>query len=99
MSGGRIPEAIRRRLFDAYDPEKLDEHHDFVALRLMEAGTSAELRWLVERLGEARLSEVFEHRGGRFGRRERAFWSLVLGRDAAPAPEHATRVREATWIP
>lgn len=72
-----------RRLF-AGDLE-LDPDSDFVLERLLEAGDSEDLGWLVARRGEGDLATWLGRAGGRrLTRRSRAFWALVLDREPSP---------------
>lgn len=76
-----LPPAVRDR-FPAYDEATLLDpaHRPFVALRLMEEGSSEELRWLLRTVGRDTLAALVARRGGRaLTRRSRAFWGRVLG--------------------
>ncbi len=83
------PPASTARLF-APDPEvALDPSRSgaLVIGRLLEDGDSEDLRWLAAAVGEARMADWLERRGGRqLSRRSRLFWERLLGR-AAAAPE------------
>ena len=56
--------------------------------RLLEEGDTSDLRWLVERYGEAELAAWLERFGGRLlSRRSRSFWREVLGTSTSdPSP-------------
>lgn len=76
------------RLFDGYSPADLrqPEHRAFLIERLLEEGDREDLRWLAAQVGEAELRDFFRRMAGRrLSARSRAFWSLVLGEEAAGA--------------
>lgn len=55
--------------------------------RLLEDGDRKDLRWLTTALPEERLAEWLDQRGARrLSRRSRAFWSLLLDREASAMP-------------
>lgn len=75
------------RLFPDHRPEELvgEEGRSLLCARLLEAGDSADLRWLVAQIGAAGLAEWFGSQGGRqLSHRSRAFWALVLGCGSGP---------------
>ena len=85
-----------RRLFPHYDEAALDPAHGggslVVVARLLEDGDSADLVGLTSRISESGLAAWLERHGGRqLSRRSRAFWEVVLGRQAAP-PNEARRL-------
>jgi len=83
---GSPSEAARARLAPyALGADPLATAEALVIGTLLEEGSSAELAWLTDRVGEAALGEWLTRRGGRqLSRRSRAFWELVLGRAAGP---------------
>jgi hypothetical protein len=84
-----LPEGALR-LFPDGDPAG----HSLLFARLLEDGDRHDLAWLASRVPEAELAGWLERHGGRrLSRRSRAFWELVLGRAAAPAPPAG----EALW--
>jgi hypothetical protein len=84
-----VPRAVSDR-FPGYDESTLlaPAHRPFLALRLMEEGSGAELRWLLRLLGRDALADLLARRGGgALSRRSRAFWERVLGvESSAPRP-------------
>lgn len=71
-----------RRLFPHYREEDLTP--DLLVARLLEDGGGDDLAWLVGVYGEERLAAWLVERGGRqLSARSRAFWQIVLGREAA----------------
>ena len=85
-SASRALPAGALRLFPHHpEPPDPDEHADFVIERLLDEGDSADLAWLVERVGEPRLRAwLAAHGARRLSRRSRALWSLTLGVELAP---------------
>ncbi len=81
------PPASAARLFPHHPPAALDPAR-FAGLligRLLEDGDSDDLRWLAAAVGEARIADWLERRGGRqLSRRSRLFWERLLGRPASP---------------
>ncbi len=80
---------------------------DFVIGRVLEEGEEADLRWLTQRVSEARLGEWLEQRGKRqLSRRSYLFWQRLL--DLPPsfsdstasnptASDHDASTRDALW--
>lgn len=55
--------------------------------RLLEDGDRDDLRWLTSALPEEHLARWLDQRGARrLSRRSRAFWSLLLDREASAIP-------------
>ncbi len=78
-----LPEETRR-LFPGYADTDLGASPLLIA-RLLEDGDSHDLAWLCRTLPEAELALWLEARGGRqLSVRSRAFWEVVLGREAGP---------------
>ncbi len=80
------------RLFPHHGREPLagGEAQALVIGRMLEEGDSTDLRWLVQSVPEQRLAAWLGERGGRqLSRRSRAFWQVILGRQAAPPSETA----------
>ncbi|MEM9290400.1 MAG: hypothetical protein AAGD01_01825 [Acidobacteriota bacterium] len=88
------PESTRRLLPAELDP-LAPQHEDELIRRLLEDGESEDLRWLVGRVGEARLQTFLRQRGGKhLSRRSRSFWALVLDtQTGAPHP-----LAEELWL-
>ena len=80
-----IPEATRR-LFPGYADADLSDPargRSLLISRLLEDGDSADLAWLCRAIPEEELGSWLESRGGRqLSVRSRAFWEVVLGREA-----------------
>ena len=87
-----LPEDTRR-LFSGYSEADLEASPLLIG-RLLEDGDSHDLAWLCRTLPEAELALWLEARGGRqLSVRSRAFWEVVLDREAGPeAP-----ARSALW--
>jgi hypothetical protein len=84
--------AATLRLFDGYAPVDLvaPEHRSFLIERLLEAGDSADLRFLVAAVGEGALAAYVAQWGDRrLTARSRVFWRLLLGVQAAGEGEAA----------
>lgn len=83
----QIPEETRR-LFPGLlsgDIESDLGASPLLIARLLEDGDSHDLAWLCRTLPEAELALWLEARGGRqLSVRSRAFWEIVLGREAGP---------------
>lgn len=62
----------------------LDEaHRGNLIARLLEEGDAADLRWLVEQIGEGKVADWLRRDGGRaLSHRSRVFWELVLDAEA-----------------
>ena len=75
--------ATTLRLFAGYNPAELTPGSGFVIGRLLEEGEEADLHWLAAHVTEQQLGDWLAGPGGRqLSRRGRAFWQLVLGREA-----------------
>lgn len=77
-----------RRLFSSYEEDDLapDRGESLLIARLLEDGDSADLSWLAARTSEPTLAEWLGRHGRRqLSRRSRAFWEVVLGREAGPS--------------
>lgn len=77
-----------RRLFSGYAEEDLTpERGGFLLIaRLLEDGDGADLAWLTSTFPEVDLADWLARHGGRqLSVRSRAFWEVVLGREAGPA--------------
>lgn len=73
---------------------EISPSHTAVIERLLEDGDRADLQWLCGELGESRLAQWAQARGGRqLSKRSRLFWQLILG----VAPGQPSEVREALW--
>lgn len=72
-------------LFWEIDPGALDlrKHRDYVLERVMTRGGLRAMRWLRATYGNDEIAEFLQRRGDRLAPRERAFWSLVVGRPQA----------------
>lgn len=87
-----LPEETRR-LFPGYAEADLAASSLLIG-RLLEDGDSHDLAWLCRTLPEVELALWLEARGGRqLSVRSRAFWEVVLDRQAGP--EAASR--SALW--
>lgn len=78
-----------RRLFSGYAEGdlNLERSGSLLIARLLEDGDAADLAWLTASVSEADLADWLARHGGRqLSARSRAFWSVVLGRAASPAP-------------
>ncbi|HEX6898417.1 MAG TPA: hypothetical protein VF789_01840 [Thermoanaerobaculia bacterium] len=85
-----------RRLFSGYAEEDLtvEGGGSLITARLFEDGDAADLAWLAAAVPEADLADWLARHGGRqLSVRSRAFWEVVLGRQAGPAVPGA----EALW--
>lgn len=85
-----------RRLFSGYAEEDLglERGGSLLIARLLEDGDAADLAWLTAAVPAADLADWFGRHGGRqLSVRSRAFWSVVLGREAGPASPEA----KALW--
>ncbi|MES1243563.1 MAG: hypothetical protein ABUT39_18290 [Acidobacteriota bacterium] len=81
-----LPEETRR-LFPGYAEADLGASPLLIG-RLLEDGDSHDLAWLCRTVPEAELALWLEARGGRqLSVRSRAFWEVVLGREAGPVAE------------
>lgn len=77
-----------KRLFAHYDESGLTPERggSLRIARLLEDGDSADLAGLVFQVSEPALAEWLARHGGRqLSRRSRAFWEVVLGREAGPS--------------
>lgn len=77
-----------KRLFASYEESDLtpDRGGSLLLARLLEDGDSADLASLVAQTPEPALADWLARHGGRqLSRRSRAFWEVVLGREAGPA--------------
>jgi hypothetical protein len=77
-----------RRLFSNYEEDGLapDRGGSLLIARLLEDGDSADLAWLAARIPEPALAGWLALHGGRqLSHRSRAFWEVVLGREASPS--------------
>ncbi|HEX6864519.1 MAG TPA: hypothetical protein VF414_16945 [Thermoanaerobaculia bacterium] len=77
-----------KRLFAHYEESDLTPERggSLVIARLLEDGDSADLAGLVAQAGEPALAGWLARHGGRqLSRRSRAFWEVVLGREAGPS--------------
>ncbi|MFP5287084.1 MAG: hypothetical protein ACLGI9_15190 [Thermoanaerobaculia bacterium] len=84
-----------RRLFSGYDEEDLTPERggSLLIARLLEDGDGRDLAWLAGRVPEPVLGDWLGRYGGRqLSRRSRAFWEIVLGREAGPAPPGAEQL-------
>jgi hypothetical protein len=83
----QLPEETRR-LFPGLLSGDIDADlgaSPLLIARLLEDGDSHDLAWLCRTLPEAELALWLEARGGRqLSVRSRAFWEVVLGREAGP---------------
>jgi hypothetical protein len=60
-----------------------EAHRGHLIARLLEEGDAADLRWLVEQIGEGGVTGWLRRRGGRaLSHRSRVFWELVLDAEA-----------------
>ena len=85
-----------RRLFSGYAEEDLtvERGGSLLIARLLEDGDAADLAWLTGSIPEADLADWLARHGGRqLSVRSRAFWQVVLGSAAGPAPPEA----KALW--
>lgn len=85
MSPRPLP-AGARRLFPHYDEADLTPERAPALLvgRLLEDGDAADLAWLTAVFPEERLAAWIAERGGRqLSERSRAFWEVVLGKEAS----------------
>ncbi|HSF41827.1 MAG TPA: hypothetical protein VLT87_18645 [Thermoanaerobaculia bacterium] len=74
-----------KRLFAHYEESDLtpDRGGSLLLARLLEDGDSADLSWLAAQISEPVLADWLARHGGRqLSRRSRAFWEVVLGREA-----------------
>jgi hypothetical protein len=81
------------RLFPHHRPKHLAaaEVEALLIGRMLEEGETADLRWLAATVPEERLASWLGERGGRqLSRRSRAFWQVVLHRQAPEPPDIAT---------
>lgn len=77
-----------RRLFSSHEEDDLapDRGGSLLIARLLEDGDSADLSWLATQISEPVLADWLGRHGGRqLSRRSRAFWEIVLGREAGPS--------------
>ena len=77
-----------KRLFAHYEESDLTPERggSLVIARLLEDGDSADLSGLAARVSEPALADWLARHGGRqLSRRSRAFWEVVLGREAGPS--------------
>lgn len=77
-----------KRLFTHYEESDLTSERggSLRIARLLEDGDSADLSGLVAQAGESALADWLARHGGRqLSRRSRAFWEVVLGREAGPS--------------
>jgi hypothetical protein len=77
-----------RRLFSGYNEGDLTPERggSLLIARLLEDGDSRDLAWLAGVTSEPDLADWLGRHGGRqLSRRSRAFWEVVLGREAGPA--------------
>ena len=87
MTSPSLP-ATALRLFPGYAEAELDLEGSatLVISRLLEDGDAADLAWLTAAFSEPALGDWLARHGGRLlSRRSRAFWELMLGREAGPA--------------
>ena len=81
-----------RRLFSGYAEEDLtlERGGSLIISHLFEDGDAADLAWLTAAVPEAGLADwLARHGGRRLSVRSRAFWEVVLGRQAGPAVPEA----------
>ena len=77
-----------RRLFPGHDEDALapERGGSLLIARLLEDGDGRDLAWLAGLVSEPVLGDWLARHGGRqLSRRSRAFWEVVLGREAGPA--------------
>ena len=77
-----------KRLFTHYEESDLTPERggSLRIARLLEDGDSADLAGLVAQVGGPALADWLARHGGRqLSRRSRAFWEVVLGREAGPS--------------
>lgn len=77
-----------KRLFAHYEESDLTPERggSFRIARLLEDGDSADLAGLVSQVSEPALADWLARHGGRqLSRRSRAFWEVLLGREAGPS--------------
>lgn len=77
-----------KRLFASYEEGDLTPERggSLLIARLLEDGDSADLSGLAARVSEPVLADWLGAHGGRqLSRRSRAFWEIVLGREAGPS--------------
>lgn len=77
-----------KRLFTSYEEGDLtpDRGGSLLIARLLEDGDSADLSRLAAQVSEPALADWLARHGGRqLSRRSRAFWEVVLGREAGPS--------------
>lgn len=89
-----------RRLVPHHPPDAVtaEEAPGLLIPRLLEDGDAADLAWLVAAYGEARLAAWLAARGVRqLSARSRAFWEVVLGRQAAGARHEPDRIAPELW--
>ncbi|HEX2223457.1 MAG TPA: hypothetical protein VHN15_04540 [Thermoanaerobaculia bacterium] len=98
-----LPAGVRR-LFPHYledgEEDDLDPRRasGFLISRLLEDGDAADLSWLRQTFGEAEMAAWLERHGGRqLSVRSRAFWEVVLGRQAGGAEQVDSTTRNALW--
>src|SRR3989304_5625355 len=87
-------------LFPEYDfaQMNLDEFAGVVIERILDRGSWAEINWLYDTYGEARLADWVRQHGFRLlSPRSFALWRLILGVDDFVAPDWAVEARSMGW--
>jgi len=87
-------------LFPEYDFTQMnpDEYASVVIERILDRGSWAEINWLYDTYGEARLADWVRQHGFRLlSPRSFALWRLVLGVDNFVAPDWAVEARSMGW--
>jgi len=73
----QVPASVRELFWEELREEPdLDRHADYIAMRILESGGEPEYRWLVDRLGQARIRDVIG--SGRLRPSHERFWRDIL---------------------
>jgi hypothetical protein len=84
-------------LFPEYNFQEieLESHQGVIIERVLERGTSEQLRWLFSTYGEQRVAEWVQKHGFRLlSKRSFALWRLALGIKDFKVPEWAVTAKE-----
>lgn len=95
----KVPLEFRGLFWDCR-PETLDtdRHAPFVIERLLEYGSLASARWVLDTYGRERLTTFLRDRGARtLSRKTLSFWTLLLGVEGEPCFDRSSLERSRPY--
>ena len=77
---------------------RTDRHAPFIIERLLEYGSLAAVRWVLDVYGRERLKSYLRERGVRtLSRKTLSFWTLVLGLEGEPCFDRSSLERSRPY--